>query len=167
MTQKSKKLILVYQQGGKLRNTFISNSDDHTKAIMEAFYSFPFYHDSYDLDSIPNAHSMVTVLNEKELIENGLDDCEFRMSISNDSYYHTMSKPFEISDSIITNEYGMQIKDAHLLFPEELNECPDCEEGTCEVGPICSQPASNCCGGCYEKRKCESCDGTGLLNTNL
>tara|TARA_R110002153_G_scaffold189041_4_gene341902 strand:+ start:9845 stop:10339 length:495 start_codon:yes stop_codon:yes gene_type:complete len=163
----TKKFVLVYQQNGKLRNFFISKSDEQTKSIMEAFYSFPFYHDSYDLDSIPIADQMVKVLGQKELIENGLDDCDFRMSISNDSYYSEMSKQFSISDSIIMNEFEMELKHAHELFPEDLNKCPDCEEGTCDVGPICSEPASNCCGGCYEKRKCKSCDGSGLLNTNL
>lgn len=40
--------------------------------------------------------------------------------------------------------------------------CKQCSgEGFQEVGPVCFKPASMCCGGCYEKHKCEHCGGSG------
>lgn len=43
-------------------------------------------------------------------------------------------------------------------------ECPDCDgEGFHEIGPECSQPASNCCGGCYTRRECNTCDGAKVV----
>ena len=39
-------------------------------------------------------------------------------------------------------------------------KCPDCNgEGFHEIGPDCGKPASNCCGGCYHRVLCDSCDG--------
>lgn len=40
-------------------------------------------------------------------------------------------------------------------------QCEDCDEGFQEYGPVCNKPASMCCGGCFEKVKCEECDGSG------
>lgn len=39
---------------------------------------------------------------------------------------------------------------------EKINVCEDCNgEGYTEYGPVCSKPASMCCGGCYQKIECE------------
>tara|TARA_R110001606_G_scaffold287110_1_gene435262 strand:+ start:145 stop:492 length:348 start_codon:yes stop_codon:yes gene_type:complete len=39
-------------------------------------------------------------------------------------------------------------------------DCPDCDgEGYAEIGPDCSKPASECCGGCYTTQECPGCDG--------
>jgi hypothetical protein len=41
-------------------------------------------------------------------------------------------------------------------------ECSECYgDGTVEVGPVCSMPASMCCGGCTEIYQCETCKGSG------
>ena len=46
-------------------------------------------------------------------------------------------------------------------------KCKDCDgEGTYEYGPVCSKPASMCCGGCFETMKCEECSG-GFITTDL
>lgn len=43
-------------------------------------------------------------------------------------------------------------------------DCNDCSgDGYHEEGPECSQPASNCCGGCYKEVQCKQCAGTGKL----
>jgi hypothetical protein len=43
-------------------------------------------------------------------------------------------------------------------------ECKECDgEGFIEIGPICSYPASQCCGGCYERKQCENCMGDGQV----
>ena len=43
-------------------------------------------------------------------------------------------------------------------------ECLCCNgEGTEEIGPDCSRPASSCCGGCFMQVECEECSGTGLI----
>ena len=44
-------------------------------------------------------------------------------------------------------------------------ECFECGgEGEYEgTYPECSKPASHCCGGCYKKYECETCQGTGEL----
>lgn len=43
-------------------------------------------------------------------------------------------------------------------------ECENCEsEGYNEIGPDCFQPASNCCGGCFERIECENCEGSGTI----
>ena len=34
-------------------------------------------------------------------------------------------------------------------------------QGSYEYGPVCSMPASMCCGGCYKTTICETCDGSG------
>jgi len=34
-------------------------------------------------------------------------------------------------------------------------------DGFVMVGPNCPYPPSMCCGGCYEKVKCDKCNGTG------
>ena len=47
---------------------------------------------------------------------------------------------------------------------QEPVECQTCYgEGTVEVGPICSKPASECCGGCYETQSCYVCEGTRVI----
>jgi len=51
-------------------------------------------------------------------------------------------------------------------MPDEQIECPDCEDGEyfedtsyqCSVYPI-----GDCCGGCGYMKKCETCDGTGMV----
>lgn len=41
-------------------------------------------------------------------------------------------------------------------------ECKECfGSGYYEMGPECDKLASMCCGGCYKKVKCETCNGTG------
>lgn len=48
---------------------------------------------------------------------------------------------------------------------DQLITCPECYgDGKYEVGPECTRPASNCCGGCYYFEKCEECDGTGEID---
>jgi len=43
-------------------------------------------------------------------------------------------------------------------------ECKECYgEGTVNIGPSCSSPASMCCGGCYETVTCEECKGYGVV----
>ena len=43
-------------------------------------------------------------------------------------------------------------------------ECPECEgNGWTEIGPECNSPASQCCGGCYQKTICTSCDGGDII----
>jgi RecJ-like exonuclease len=47
---------------------------------------------------------------------------------------------------------------------QEPVECQTCYgEGTMEVGPTCFKPASECCGGCYETKKCYVCQGTRVI----
>lgn len=43
-------------------------------------------------------------------------------------------------------------------------ECPECDgNGFHEIGPECSRPASDCCGGCYRKEGCDYCCGEGEI----
>ena len=47
-------------------------------------------------------------------------------------------------------------------------DCPECGgDGKYEVGPQCSRPASECCGGCYVTERCEQCSGSGRVTTTL
>ena len=42
--------------------------------------------------------------------------------------------------------------------------CRTCEgSGETEYGPICYQPASMCCGGCFEIVSCNVCQGSGII----
>jgi len=44
-------------------------------------------------------------------------------------------------------------------------ECPTCHgEGTITYGPECSQPASQCCGGCYFEEGCRDCYCSGHID---
>jgi len=46
-------------------------------------------------------------------------------------------------------------------------ECKECfGSGYYEVGPECDRVASMCCGGCYKKVKCQTCNGTGEMKMN-
>lgn len=55
----------------------------------------------------------------------------------------------------LTNDYA--------LIP-----CKECSgEGYVEHGPICMQPASMCCGGCYQQDTCYVCDGDGEVSTDF
>ncbi len=49
------------------------------------------------------------------------------------------------------------VRDLNLFTDfNEKNVCQECYgEGYVEVGPICSKPASMCCGGCYQRVECE------------
>ena len=44
-------------------------------------------------------------------------------------------------------------------------ECFNCEGDGEHDGtyPECNEPASACCGGCYVKYECETCNGSGEL----
>jgi len=43
-------------------------------------------------------------------------------------------------------------------------DCFECNgEGSNEIGPECSLPASYCCGGCYRIEKCDKCGGSGKI----
>lgn len=47
---------------------------------------------------------------------------------------------------------------------DRLVECPECEgSGYYYVGPMCTMPASMCCGGCYDEVFCKECDGKGEI----
>jgi hypothetical protein len=47
-------------------------------------------------------------------------------------------------------------------------ECPECDgDGSCEIGPECGRPASNCCGGCYHTEVCKRCSGEGSLEVEM
>jgi hypothetical protein len=49
---------------------------------------------------------------------------------------------------------------------ENFIECFECA-GSGEVestSPICFKPASECCGGCYEKYTCKYCEGSGEIH---
>lgn len=63
----------------------------------------------------------------------------------------------------VMEEYKNQNTELDLQKEHEI-DCPECEgEGTYEDGPICTRPASQCCGGCYETRVCEKCNGRGTV----
>jgi len=51
---------------------------------------------------------------------------------------------------------------------EELVECPECE-GAGEVATTspsaCSAPRDECCGGCFGEVTCETCGGTGMVES--
>lgn len=43
-------------------------------------------------------------------------------------------------------------------------DCLQCDgNGMYSVGPKCNQPASDCCGGCYEDFVCSDCSGEGKI----
>lgn len=43
-------------------------------------------------------------------------------------------------------------------------QCHECQgQGWVLYGPSCSNPASNCCGGCYTRDYCDVCDGHGEI----
>lgn len=45
-----------------------------------------------------------------------------------------------------------------------MKECDECYgSGSYEVGPLCTKPASMCCGGCYVTVTCDKCDGKGSI----
>jgi hypothetical protein len=49
-------------------------------------------------------------------------------------------------------------------------KCPDCEEGVAWVDTSyqCSvYPIGDCCGGCGYEEKCETCDGTGMVELEI
>ena len=48
---------------------------------------------------------------------------------------------------------------------EGYEECPDCEEGSYyeDTSNSCNVYRGDCCGGCGEYMKCETCDGTGEI----
>ena len=61
----------------------------------------------------------------------------------------------EIAVSI--EEYFCETADVEIGF-EATKDCEDCDgEGNAEYGPICSRPASSCCGGCFETIDCNEC----------
>ena len=46
-------------------------------------------------------------------------------------------------------------------------ECTGCNgDGTYEDGPDCSRPVSDCCGGCFQTKVCDDCDGSGELEVD-
>ena len=54
-----------------------------------------------------------------------------------------------------------------MTFTFEV-DCKECSgEGILLVGPTCWQPASNCCGGCYDEHKCDNCNGTGKIEAEF
>lgn len=55
----------------------------------------------------------------------------------------------------------------HMQDPECEIECENCDEGKEEYFAGCSKPASMCCGGCYEYRQCEDCNGSGMITKNV
>lgn len=46
--------------------------------------------------------------------------------------------------------------------------CSHCEgSGYIEFGPSCSQPVSNCCGGCYIQECCNKCNGSEIQEIEI
>ena len=46
-------------------------------------------------------------------------------------------------------------------------ECPECL-GTGKIeNLICTNPVSECCGGCYTYKECSNCDGTGEVEIEV
>jgi hypothetical protein len=93
------------------------------------------------------------------------EEVEFDVSIEMDKLF---IKKDEHSHLILNIDCLMLFDDEKELghiseleyYPKflEFNQCQDCfGEGFIEVGPMCSKPASMCCGGCYTKIECE-CD---------
>lgn len=81
--------------------------------------------------------------------------------------YHGYNRKFDfLADHGETFE---QIEPRHFDIYRELEvgteiECFECYgDGEYEYGPVCYKSAANCCGGCYEVRKCEKCDGIGKI----
>ena len=46
-------------------------------------------------------------------------------------------------------------------------ECKSCKGDGFSEEIKCTQPAWNCCGSCYEKEKCEDCDGLGTYEVSI
>lgn len=46
-------------------------------------------------------------------------------------------------------------------------ECMHCDNGTQSIGPECSRPASDCCGGCFRDVECDECSGSGHLDLEI
>jgi hypothetical protein len=46
-------------------------------------------------------------------------------------------------------------------------QCENCEDGVAEGERFCTQPASNCCGGCYTYETCDECNGTGWITEDI
>ena len=67
----------------------------------------------------------------------------------------------------LTNSVDSDKDLVELIAEDELIECPDCE-GEGEVATTspsaCSSSIDECCGGCFGEVKCETYNGTGLID---
>jgi hypothetical protein len=162
-------IALIFEQGGTLRNICTSDSKEQVENFMSISYDFPFYAQYLPFKNLKNVSDMITVDNLQEVIKTDLTDTEIDFKVVGDFKAEDIIHQVRIEDETVTNAFGKEIKFDLNLFSAwtEMNECQECENGVCEVGPICSQPASMCCGGCYEKRECQSCEGSGLINSNI
>lgn len=154
-------LVHVMTSSGILQNFFIAKSHKQYETVMKIFYPFPYYANVYEISYMPSVDNMMKVMNDVECFKSGMDDVEVRMKISNDRTYDQILGTVNITDSEITNKNGEPLDyiDSIKCF-EELNKCYDCEDGTWLEQDL--QDA-----GHFEPHKCESCDGTGLINNNL
>lgn len=172
--KKETMLALIFQQGGRLRNVMTTDSKDKVESLMKIFYDFPYYAVYFPLEDIKHVSNMITISNREDVQGDKLIDCDVNLTINEDYSGADMLRTISISgDELFLNDepngvlsplnVDMNIFSAWV----GMNVCLECDNGVVEIGPECSVLASDCCGGCYREEKCETCDGSGLINSNL
>lgn len=166
---KEKWLALIFQQGGTLRNICVTEDKDKVENFMKLFYDFPFYAQYVPFNRLLDVSDMLTIHGMEDARKHDLKDMYINIEAKGDLRAETLIHQVQIYNDQVLDSNGRDIKFDMGQFTawQELNTCPECDEGCVEIGPECSRPASNCCGGCFRKEKCETCDGSGLININL
>lgn len=151
------KLVLIFEQGAKLRQVLTARSQKEIENFMKLFYDFPYYFQVIDLADLQSMSNSVKVVNKKDL--NGcthkrgetFNDCHFILSFEAKNLYPNIETITYIhyEDGCHYNKDGQYLGNISLQYFDDINELNEC--------PECSGNAFNC----------DQCNASGVLNENL